>query len=76
MCFLSRLAVVGLLGTGAVGLSSCGKIRFLLPLNAAAEFETPLTSHVVGDGLLKKHVNHLGLVNYRGFRTDTSSAIS
>jgi hypothetical protein len=71
MCFLSRLALVGLLGTGAVGLSSCGNIRFLLPLNPTAEFETPPPSHAAWDVLLKKHVNHLGLVNYRGFRADS-----
>ena len=58
-----------LLGMG--GFSSCGFIRYLIPLNPMSATATTPPTHAGWNTILKHYVNEQGLVNYRGLRADS-----
>ena len=66
-----RLSFVGLFLLATAGLTGCGYVRYLIPLNPTAKTDAPPLTHAAWDGLLKKYVNDQGLVNYKGFRADS-----
>ena len=71
MRFLPRLALFGLLASTSACQTGCAYVRYFTPLNPTADADAPALTHVAWDGLLKKYVNDQGMVNYRGFKSDS-----
>lgn len=66
-----RVVAFALLSLAGVGASGCGYIRYLIPLNPTAKYETVPPTHAAWDSLLKKYVNNEGLVDYKGLQHDS-----
>lgn len=69
--FASRLTVLALLLLAWPLVGSCQYLRYLKEINPTMPGTKPI-SHAPFDGLLKKHVDARGMVNYRGFLADSS----
>lgn len=68
----SRLAVFSLLAATSACQSGCAYVRYFTPLNPSSKNAAP-ADHAVWDGLLKKYVDAQGMVNYQGFRQDSTT---
>ena len=70
---LGAFVALLLFSIGSGVISSCGYVRYLIPLNPTASMETPPPTHAGWNALLKQYVNDQGLVNYRALRADSST---
>ncbi|GAA4010619.1 DUF547 domain-containing protein [Hymenobacter fastidiosus] len=67
-----RLALFALLAFTSACQSACSYVRYFIPLDPTSKSSQPV-DHAQWDGLLKKCVNAQGMVNYAGFKADSTS---
>ncbi|MCC2544846.1 DUF547 domain-containing protein [Hymenobacter sp. BT175] len=72
MRLLTRLALFALLVGTSACQTGCAYVRYLIPLNPTSAASTA-PDHGPWDALLKKYVDPAGMVDYVGFRADSTT---